>query len=80
MTTPRLPVRLTAADIPFTIDSTKKLKETTDKLPDGTEIKGIYELDGATLKSCVAPPGKDRPTEFSSKGGNSLRVFKRVKA
>jgi uncharacterized protein (TIGR03067 family) len=68
-----------AKDIPFTIDPTKKPKETTDRLPDGTEIKGIYELDGDTLKSCVAPPGKDRPTEFKGKGGNTVRVFKRVK-
>jgi uncharacterized protein (TIGR03067 family) len=69
-----------AKDIPFTIDPAKKPKETTDKLPDGTEIKGIYELDGDTLKSCVAPPGKDRPTEFKGTGGNTVRVFKRVKA
>jgi uncharacterized protein (TIGR03067 family) len=69
-----------ARDIPFTIDPAKKPKETTDKLPDGTEIKGIYELDGDTLKSCVAPPGKDRPTEFKGTGGNTVRVFKRVKA
>jgi len=68
-----------AKDIPFTIDPSKKPKQTTDKLPDGTEIKGIYELDGDTLKSCVAPPGKDRPTKFEGKGGNTVRVFKRVK-
>ena len=68
-----------AKDIPFTIDPTKTPKETTDTLPDGTTIQGIYELDGDTLKSCVAPPGKDRPTKFEGKGGNTLRVFKRVK-
>ena len=68
-----------AKDIPFAIDPTKKPKETTDTLPDGSTIKGIYELDGDTLKSCVAPPGKDRPTKFEGKGGNTLRVFKRVK-
>jgi uncharacterized protein (TIGR03067 family) len=68
-----------AKDIPFTIDPTATPKETTDTLPDGMTIKGIYELDGDTLKSCVAPPGKDRPTEFEGKGGNTLRVFKRVK-
>src|SRR3954465_13235449 len=49
-----------AKDVPFTIDPAKKPRETTDKLSDGTEIRGIYELDGDTLKSCVAPPGKDR--------------------
>ena len=50
-------------------------------LPDGKEIKGIYEMDGDTLKSCVAPAGKERPKEFSAgKGtGHTLRVFKRMK-
>ena len=68
-----------AKDIPFTIDPSKSPKESTDTLPDGTTIKGIYELDGDTLKSCVAPPSKDRPAKFEGKGGNTVRVFKRVK-
>lgn len=71
--------QVAAKEIPFALDPTKKPKEVTDKLPDGMEIKGIYELDGDTLKSCVAPAGKDRPTEFKGKGGNTLRVFKKVK-
>lgn len=68
-------------EIPFTIDPTTNPKQTTDKLPDGMEIKGIYKLDGDTLTSCVAAAGKDRPKEFSAKEGtgNTLRVFKRVK-
>jgi uncharacterized protein (TIGR03067 family) len=68
-----------AKDIPFAIDPSKTPKEATDTLPDGTTIKSIYELDGDTLKSCVAPPGKDRPTKFECKGGNTVRVFKRVR-
>ena len=68
-------------EIPFVIDPSKKPKQVTDTLPDGKEIKSIYELDGDTLKSCSAPAGKDRPTEFSAKEGtgHTLRVFKRVK-
>ena len=50
-----------AKEIPFALDPSKKPKEVTDTLPDGKQIKGIYELDGDRLKSCVAPVGRDRP-------------------
>jgi uncharacterized protein (TIGR03067 family) len=42
---------------------------------------GIYELDGDSLKICYAIPGKDRPTEFTSKVGSCwiLVVHKRLK-
>jgi len=71
-----------AKDIPFTIDPTKNPKTVTDHLPDGKEIQGIYDLEGDTLKSCVAPIGKDRPTEFASKPGtgHTLRLFKKAKS
>ena len=44
-------------------------------------LLGIYELDGDSLKICYALPGKDRPTEFSSKEGSGwiLTVHKRLK-
>lgn len=70
-----------AKEIPFAVDPTKKPKASTDTLPDGKKILGIYEIDGDTLKSCVAPVGKERPKEFSgaSGTGNTLRLFERVK-
>ncbi len=70
-----------AKDISFTIDPKKNPKTTTDTLPDGKEIKGIYKLDGDTLTSCVAEVDKERPTEFAAKPGtgHTLRVFKRIK-
>lgn len=46
-------------EIPFNIDATKKPKETTDTLPDGKTIRGIYMLDGDTLTSCVVEPDKE---------------------
>jgi uncharacterized protein (TIGR03067 family) len=74
--------RVLAKQIPFVIDTARVPNEATDTLPDGKQIKGIYKLDGDTLKSCVAQPGKERPTEFASKpgSGHTLRVFKRTKS
>lgn len=68
-------------EIPFTVDPSQDPKTSTDTLPDGKVINGIYKLDGDSLTSCVAEPNKDRPTEFASKAGlgHTLRVFKRVK-
>jgi RNA polymerase sigma factor (sigma-70 family) len=42
---------------------------------------GVYELDGDTLRMCLAPPGKERPTRLECKEGSglSLEVWKRIK-
>jgi uncharacterized protein (TIGR03067 family) len=50
--------------------------------PDKGQISlGIYEIAGDDYKVCFAPPGKDRPKEFSSKPGSGyiLQVWKRAK-
>jgi uncharacterized protein (TIGR03067 family) len=71
-----------AEKVHFEIDPTKKPKTTDDTLADGRVIRGIYELDGDNLRSCVAAIGKERPTEFTAKAGagQTLRVFRRVAA
>jgi uncharacterized protein (TIGR03067 family) len=68
-----------------TIDPTKKLK-TIDFTPTEGEGKGklylgIYKLGEKTRKLCFAPPGKERPTEFSSTPGSEhiLVTFEREK-
>lgn len=75
----------TSQDGTIKIDPSKKPKEmdaTTGSGPDkGKTWQGLYELDGDTYKVCFAPPGKDRPKEFSSKAGSGhlLQVWKREK-
>ncbi|MCA9124245.1 MAG: TIGR03067 domain-containing protein [Planctomycetaceae bacterium] len=67
-----------------TFDATKKPK-TIDFTPaegggKGQQFLGIYELGKNTRKLCFAPPGKDRPVEFSSTRENQciLVTFERM--
>jgi len=61
------------------LDPTKKPKqidEVRSQGPDaGETLKGIYTLENDTFKVCFAPPGTDRPTEFSTKAGGGLRLL-----
>lgn len=56
------------------IDPTKKPKQSeatyTQGELAGKTVLGIYEADGDSMRICYALPGKDRPTEFSSKEGS----------
>lgn len=67
------------------IDPGKKPK-TIDVKPSsglnkGKTLLGIYELEGGSLKTCIALPGKERPTKFSTESGtgHQLVVYKRGK-
>ena len=61
---------------PKTIDFTPTVGETN-----GKQHLGIYEIGAETRRLCFAPPGKQRPSEFSSAAGSEqiLVVFERVK-
>jgi uncharacterized protein (TIGR03067 family) len=61
---------------PKTIDSIR-----TEGAEKGTARKGIYELTDTTFQVCLAPVGKDRPTEFTAKAGtgNNVAIWKKVK-
>ncbi|MBI1321722.1 TIGR03067 domain-containing protein [bacterium] len=68
-------------EIPVAVDPSTDPKSTTDTLPDGQTILGIYELEGDKLTSCVAKPGQARPKAFAAEAGSglTLRVFRRVR-
>jgi uncharacterized protein (TIGR03067 family) len=69
----------------FKVDVAKMPKEIDvfdeSGLTNDTTKRGIYEISGDTYRFCLAPAGKPRPTEFSSKpgSGHSLGVSKRAK-
>jgi uncharacterized protein (TIGR03067 family) len=64
----------------FKLDSEKKPRE-IDMVVNGRMLKGIYDLDGDTLKVSYSLTGGERPTEFESKpdSGTTLIVHKRMK-
>ena len=57
------------------LDPTKNPKEIdatdTEGPFKGKTTQGIYKLDGDMFTVCFAPPGKDRPKEFTSKSSTS---------
>jgi uncharacterized protein (TIGR03067 family) len=73
----------TVATGKFKIDAAKSPKEIDIFDESGVKNEktklGIYEITGDTYKYCLAPAGKPRPTEFSSKegSGHSLGVSRR---
>ena len=69
-----------------TFDPTKKPKTldftVTEGEAKGKQYLGIYELGEKTRKMCFAPPGKARPTEFTTSPGSEhiFVTFEREKA
>lgn len=70
----------------FQIDATKKPR-TIDGRPEAGAlvesgpVLGIYEFTGDRWKLCFAPPGKERPADFTAKAGSghTLTVWEREK-
>jgi uncharacterized protein (TIGR03067 family) len=79
-------VKDTAREVTFTLDPAKDPKAIDMFFPDGAELpklsKGIYELDGDTLRICRHQmAGEDRPRSFVTMAGTNLFVvtWKRIK-
>ena len=69
----------------FVLDPAQK-PAAIDLLPEigpykGKRLLGIYVLDGDSLKTCFADPGKERPKKFASPAGSdqSQVAYKRAK-
>jgi uncharacterized protein (TIGR03067 family) len=78
----------TGGDVPvggtYTLDPSKTPKQ-IDLTPNGgpnrgSTLKGIYQIEGDTLKLCLAGPGEGRASEFTSKAGSrhSFYIMRRV--
>lgn len=55
----------------FKVDASQTPKQIDLMLPDRT-LRGIYEIDGATLKMAYALEGDARPTAFESKADSGI--------
>jgi uncharacterized protein (TIGR03067 family) len=62
----------------ITIDPAKKQIDFVFKVRTTRIIKGLYQVDGDTLKFCLGAPNAERPAKFESKGAK-LATFKRQK-
>jgi uncharacterized protein (TIGR03067 family) len=69
----------------FAVDPSKKPKTIDYTVSEGPSkgkvVKGIYELNGDTVKFCFSGPDKDRPSEFSApaESGRTYSVWKKAK-
>src|SRR5207244_2192013 len=59
---------------------TTKTPMTIDATVDDKAIRGIFVVEGDTLKICAAEEGQGRPTEFKTEAGSEamLMILKRV--
>jgi RNA polymerase sigma factor (sigma-70 family) len=76
-----LPMKDDTREVEYKLDPAKKPKEIDVAIEKGKVAKGIYELDGDTLKLCIEKdPDGERPAKFATDGTTHvLIVLKRKK-
>lgn len=59
---------------PMKIDQAKMPKQ-VDYTLEGQVYHGIYELTGDIFRDCIAPPGRERPMDFTVPQGSGRMYF-----
>jgi len=76
------PIKGEATEADYKLDPAKKPKQIDLLFGEGRTTKGVYHLEGDTLKLCAEKETDgERPTEFSTKHGTThfLVVLKKKK-
>jgi uncharacterized protein (TIGR03067 family) len=75
-----IPIKEARKQVPFKLDPSKKPKQIDLEIMEGQPNKGIYSLEGDTLKLCVSEDeNEDRPTEFATKPGTKIVLIEMKK-
>jgi uncharacterized protein (TIGR03067 family) len=64
--------RVNPEEVTFTIDASKKPSTIDITPPNDQAVKGIFQLEGDTLKLAFSRPGSERPTEFAAPEGSQI--------
>jgi uncharacterized protein (TIGR03067 family) len=56
----------------FTIDASKKPATIDIMPPNDQQVRGIFQVEGDSLKLAFTRPGNERPTEFAAPEGSQI--------
>jgi RNA polymerase sigma factor (sigma-70 family) len=70
-----IPAKGEMKEVTYKLDPSKKPKHIDFLVAEDKAAKGIYLLQGDTLKVCVSEEGDERPTELESKEGSKILLM-----